>query len=88
MTQTVEAIYENGILRPVQPLEGIRDQSRVRVTVDVEPAASAAIAEGAKPIWEMAQDLMEDVPEEVRARLPSDGAVQHDHYIYGSPKRP
>ena len=25
-------------------------------------------------------------PEEI-ARLPSDGAEQHDHYLYGSPKR-
>lgn len=52
MTQTVEAIYENGVLRPVQPLDGIADQSRVRVTVEppsaTHPRASAPelVAEG------------------------------------------
>jgi hypothetical protein len=41
-----------------------------------------------KPLWEIADDLLKDVPQEVLDRLPTDGAVQHDHYIYGTPKRP
>ena len=39
-----------------------------------------------KPIWEIAQDLMEDLTEEEKSQLPQDGAVQHDHYIYGTLK--
>jgi uncharacterized protein with HEPN domain len=39
-----------------------------------------------KPIWEFAQDLIQDVPEEELRRLPKDGAVNHDHYIYGTAK--
>ena len=31
---------------------------------------------------------MSDVPNDVLDRLPVDGAEQHDHYIYGLPKRP
>jgi hypothetical protein len=30
---------------------------------------------------------MKDVPPEVMATMPKDGASQHDHYIYGWPKR-
>jgi len=30
---------------------------------------------------------MQDVPPEVMATMPEDGASQHDHYIYGWPKR-
>ena len=41
-----------------------------------------------KPLWEIADDLLKDVPQEVLDRLPTDGAAQHDHYIYGTPKRP
>ena len=37
---------------------------------------------------EIAATLLADVPEEVFTRLPSDGATQHDHYIYGTPRRP
>jgi len=30
---------------------------------------------------------MRDVPLEVMTRMPQDGASQHDHYIYGWPKK-
>ena len=40
-----------------------------------------------KPIWQIAQDIMANVPPEIIAQLPADGAEQHDHYIYGTPKR-
>jgi len=30
---------------------------------------------------------MRDVPPEIMATMPKDGASQHDHYIYGWPKR-
>ena len=30
---------------------------------------------------------MRDVPPEIAATMPGDGASQHDHYIYGWPKR-
>ena len=40
-----------------------------------------------KHIWEIAAELMAEVPEEDLVRLPVDGAAQHDHYIYGTPKR-
>jgi putative addiction module CopG family antidote len=42
----------------------------------------------ARPIGEIIDELMSDLPDEVLDRLPVDGAVQHDHYIYGTPKRP
>jgi len=41
-----------------------------------------------KPIWEIAEELFGDIPDEELERLPPDGAAQHDHYIYGLPKRP
>jgi hypothetical protein len=30
---------------------------------------------------------MKDVPLEIMATMPEDGASGHDHYLYGSPKR-
>jgi len=41
-----------------------------------------------RPIWEEILDLAEDIPTEELDKLPTDGASQHDHYIYGTPKRP
>ena len=41
----------------------------------------------AKPIWKVIEEVMSSVPEEELAKLPRDGAAEHDHYIYGTPKR-
>jgi hypothetical protein len=38
-------------------------------------------------IAEIIAENMKDVPPEVMAKMPEDGASQHDHYIYGWPKR-
>ncbi len=40
-----------------------------------------------KHMGEIAADLFGEIPEEELACLPIDGAAQHDHYIYGLPKR-
>ena len=38
-------------------------------------------------ISEVIRENMRDVPPEILAALPEDGASQHDHYIYGLPKK-
>lgn len=40
-----------------------------------------------KPIWEQVAEIFADVPEEELEKLPRDGAEQHDHYLYGAPKK-
>jgi predicted RNase H-like HicB family nuclease len=40
-----------------------------------------------RPIWEVAQEIIQDMTEEEIKQLPTDGAEQHDHYIYGTPKQ-
>jgi hypothetical protein len=52
------------------------------------PATKEASAVPHRPIWEVAADLRKSVPEEEWAKLPVDGAAQHDHSIYHTPKRP
>jgi len=42
---------------------------------------------GRRPIWEVITERMKPVPLEVFERLPKDGASEHDHYLYGLPKR-
>lgn len=42
---------------------------------------------GTRSIGEIIDELMSDVPGEVLDRLPVEGAAQHDHYIYGTPRR-
>jgi hypothetical protein len=39
------------------------------------------------PIWESFTTFAQSLPPEVLDHLPTDGAVNHDHYLYGSPKQ-
>ncbi|MDQ3011836.1 MAG: hypothetical protein M3X11_14145 [Acidobacteriota bacterium] len=38
-------------------------------------------------LWKMMQECIKDVPPEAWNEVPTDGALNHDHYLYGSPKR-
>ena len=49
-----------------------------------EPAESGVAV---RPLWEIVQEISAQVPLEEWEKLPADGAEQHDHYLYGSPKR-
>ena len=63
-------------------------QAHIRAHGARAPHPTPPPAQTVKPLWEIAADLLKDVPQEVLDRLPTDGAAQHDHYIYGTPKRP
>ena len=56
----------------------------------VTPAAAnpADADQTRKPIWERILERSAAIPDEEWDKLPVDGAEQHDHYIYGTPKRP
>jgi Arc/MetJ-type ribon-helix-helix transcriptional regulator len=63
-----------------------RRPDRARAT---KPAADQQTSTQAfKPIWEEIDEILASVPDEEFLKLPIDGAEQHDHYIYGIPKRP
>jgi Arc/MetJ-type ribon-helix-helix transcriptional regulator len=38
------------------------------------------------PFWASFMSQVHALPDEVFARLPKDGASEHDHYLYGAPK--
>lgn len=44
-------------------------------------------AEDEEPIWELAERLMRDVPDEEWERLPKDLCDNLDHYLYGHPRK-
>jgi hypothetical protein len=70
--------------------KGVSTDTLVRQALDKiladEPPPSELKC-GARAIWEQILDNMQDVLPEEFAKLPSDGASEHDHYLYGHPKR-
>src|SRR4051794_22446720 len=51
------------------------------------PASQEPPAPPHRPIWEEIQEITAIVPDEVWDTLPPDLSAEHDHYIYGTPKR-
>jgi hypothetical protein len=51
------------------------------------PEPSAAATPGRRHISDVIRERMSKIPPEIMATMPTDGASQHDHYIYGLPKR-
>lgn len=69
-----------------QALEELQEHERLD-HANGETAVIVPQTRRKKSFGEIAAELLADVPEEVFDRLPTDGAAQHDHYIYGTPKR-
>ena len=76
MSQHLKAVYEHGVFRPLEP-----------VRLDEHQEVTLGSARQEKPIWDVAADLVRDIPEDVLNSIPTDGAAQHDHYLYAAPKR-
>ncbi len=80
----IKAHFDGKVIVPDEPLDLPRGQ-RVTVHVDIDAAASS---EGIEPpkahsaLQWMADHAVDD------PSLPTDGSYQHDHYLYGSPKKP
>jgi hypothetical protein len=76
-----------------EALQELQDQVQRRCENDTatEQATTTRAAgshDARPPIWEAFIAASLDIPDEELDRLPIDGAAQHDHYIYGTPKRP
>jgi predicted DNA-binding antitoxin AbrB/MazE fold protein len=70
MTLTIKATYENGVLKPKEPL-ALAEGTEVELTVHSAEADYDPF------------DPVIGIGDSGR----TDGADQHDHYIYGTPKR-
>ena len=84
MTLTIEIPDEQqAALSATARARGLSTEQYARQVLE-----QAIFAAGArKPLAARIREIWADTPDEVRAKLPADGASQHDHYIYGVPKR-
>ncbi len=85
MTELLQKAIER-----VQALPKDEQDRLARLLLDAAEAANEANGEGPterKPIWEKIRERAMKIPEEELEKLPTDGAAELDHYIYGTPKR-
>jgi predicted DNA-binding antitoxin AbrB/MazE fold protein len=84
MTQHLRAIYEDGVFRPLEPVF-LKDHQEVTLVLEITESLQGNEA-ASLSIWEFAAELARDVPAEEWSTLPSDGATELDHYLYGPNK--
>ena len=72
----------------VKALEELQRRDVAGGTPEREAQVPVSAPPRKKSFGQIAEELFGDLPEEELARLPVDGAAQHDYYIYGLPKRP
>jgi predicted DNA-binding antitoxin AbrB/MazE fold protein len=84
MSQQIDAIYDNGVLKPLVPLS-LPDQTRVKLTVETSSPAEpndklAAQKAALRELWEEIDKLPQT--------RNNDGwsARQHDELLYGGKK--
>jgi hypothetical protein len=80
---TLKAHFDGRVLVPDEPVNLPVNRA---LKVQVEPMEQSAVpASEEKPLLKLlkAIEAMPSNPD-----WPSDGAAQHDHYLYGLPKRP
>ena len=75
MSQTVEAIYDGTVLRPETAL-GLEPNTRVRITVEVLPAADAT------------RMSFLDTARSLKLEGPADWSANLDKYLYGDDDKP
>lgn len=78
-TEIADTIYKKVKTLPLDKQEEILEF--------IEEKISSSEKKDVRPIWEVAKEISESVPLEEWEKLPSDGSINHDHYLYGSPKK-
>jgi hypothetical protein len=74
-TDVAEAIYERVKVLPIEKQKEILHQIE-----SIEKETSLTI-------WQKIRARSEKIPDEVWEEMPKDGSEQHDHYLYGAPKK-
>jgi hypothetical protein len=85
MTLTIEITEElQAVLKNQAQVQGVSEEQYARRVLEHDLKSGGGPR---KHISEVIRENMRDVPPEVLAQLPTDGASEHDHYIYGLRKR-
>ncbi len=74
-TDVAEKIYERVKILPIEKQKEILHQIE---SIEKETPLT---------IWQKIRARSENIPDEVWEEMPKDGSEQHDHYLYGTPKK-
>ncbi|MBV9210685.1 MAG: hypothetical protein JOZ52_08655 [Acidobacteria bacterium] len=74
-------------LRELPPEKQREVLSFVETLLETKDSGNGQAATASNSIWEEIDEITAGVSEEAWERVPVDGSEQHDHYLYGAPKK-
>jgi len=87
MSTIIKVEASGAVLLPAELCQAAGVEPGTDLVAEVQ-AGRIVLERPRRPFWERIAALTADIPAEELDKLPTDGAAQLDHYLYGHPKRP
>ncbi|MGH9947898.1 MAG: hypothetical protein ACRD6X_11955 [Pyrinomonadaceae bacterium] len=81
MTNLEQAIIDKVHRFPLEKQQKVLDYADSLETNGAESTI------GGQTLWESVRHIIEEIPKEEWDKLPTDGSINVDHYLYGHPKK-
>ena len=83
----MSANLEQAILEKIQALPDNRQQEVLALVDQILKEEQPQTSKNGRPIWEIIEEISNQAPPGTWDDVPTDGSVNHDHYLYGAPKQ-
>ena len=81
------ANIEETIIEKVRALPLEKQREILEFVENLEKRTAEEEASQRRPIWEVIEEISNQIPLEEWDKIPSDGSLNVDHYLYGAPKK-
>lgn len=78
---------EQTIIEKVHQFPPEKQQKLLEYAESLDETESSENSPKRQTIWAKVKDIIEEIPQQEWAELPTDGSINVDHYLYGSPKK-
>ena len=76
MPQSIQAVYEDGVFKPLEPVDGVTEHAQVHLIIQTDDALAQQIAESER----LAQESLEGLTAEQPAII-AEAALDQEHFF-------
>jgi hypothetical protein len=87
MDEIMSANLEQAILEKIQALPDKKQEEVLALVDQMLKESQPQTPPNGQPIWQIIEQIVSGAPPGTWDDVPTDGSVNHDHYLYGAPKQ-